>query len=350
MSMLRISIIRLLRLFLLAVPLISILEAFGQYSPDVLGEGYEARYLDLDRRARATLIRRIPSHEAPRAVLYIHGYNDYFFQTTLADSIDSWSYRFYALDLRGYGRSLRSGDRLFECKDLRVYQEEISRAIAQMRKEGCQDIYLMAHSTGCLVSSLYLHDTNNEAGIRGLILNSPFIDYNSTKFNERVLLPLVTSMAWLLPEVVIIPPSCGGEVDVYAQSLLASHQGLWHFNQDWKRPQGYPIRASWLRAIKRGHRRVQAGLNIDIPILLLSSTRSILSEKQWRAEYAEADLVLDVQDMWRWGSHLGREVEFVKIPRGMHDLVLSKDPEARRLTYKAMNSWLQRSEVRAKVE
>jgi hypothetical protein len=34
----------------------------------------------------ATLVRRIPSGEPPRrAVLYLHGWNDYFFQTHLAD-------------------------------------------------------------------------------------------------------------------------------------------------------------------------------------------------------------------------------------------------------------------------
>lgn len=320
--------------------------ALAQYEADVLGSGYEFRTIALKDGERATLVRRVPSLPARRAVLYVHGYNDYFFQTMLADSVDSWGYRFYAMDLRRYGRSIRPRDRLFECKDVRIYQEEIAEAIRLMRAEGCEDIYLMAHSTGCLISALFLHDTNNETGVKGLILNSPFIDYNSTKFNERVLLPLVISIAPLMPNAVIIPPSKEGVVEPYAESLLDSHKGLWSFDRSWKRPEGYPIRASWLRAIKRGHRRVQAGLNIQIPILLLSSTRSILPTEQWREEYGAVDLVLDVEDMWRYGAKLGREVEFVKIPNGIHDLVLSKDPRARQLTYEAMEGWLRRVEAR----
>lgn len=319
--------------------------AVAQYAVDILGTGYEYRHIDLKDGERATLVRRTPQQATRRAVLYIHGYNDYFFQTTLADSVDGWGYRFYALDLRHYGRSLRTGDRLFECRDVRVYQEEIDGAVAQMRAEGCEDIYLMAHSTGCLISALYLHDTGNAAGIRGLMLNSPFIDYNSTAFNEKILLPLVTSLAWIAPDMVIIPPSKAGAVEPYAQSLLAEHQGQWAFDTRWKRPEGYPIRASWLRAIKRAHRQVQAGLSIDIPILLLSSTRSILPQgSAWRDEYASVDLVLDVEDMWCYGARLGREVTFVKIPGGIHDLILSKDPEARARTYEAMHSWLGRAE------
>lgn len=334
----------------LAVALIPIGYTIAQYKPDILGGQYQYRYIELEHDQRAALVRHTSSSPHGRAVLYIHGYNDYFFQTALADSIDRWGYNFYALDLRGYGRAIRSGERLFECRDLRTYQEEIGKAIEIMRQEGNEEVYLMAHSTGCLVAALYLHDTANETRIRGLILNSPFIDYNSTKFNEKVILPLVTSMAWLAPNAVIIPANRSGVVEHYAKSLLEEHNGLWQFDKKWKRPEGYPIRASWLRAIKRGHRRVQGRLNIQIPILLLSSNRSILPSKEWRDEYTSVDLVLDVEDMWRYGAKLGREVTFVKIPNGMHDLILSKDSAARAQTYEAMYRWLGRIERRGETD
>lgn len=326
----------------LSIHLAFLVSATAQYEADILGASYQSRYLDLERGERAALVRLRPTTTRRRAVLYIHGYNDYFFQTSLAERIDCWGYNFYALDLRRYGRAIRPGDRLFECKDVRVYQEEIGKALDIIKQEGNEEVYLMAHSTGCLIAALYLHDTNNKAEVRGLMLNSPFIDYNSTKLNERLLLPLVTSTAWLMPNAVIIPASKAGQVDLYAKSLLQDHEGLWQFDTNWKRPEGYPIRASWLRAIKRGHRRVQAGLNLQIPILLLSSTRSILPSEGWQEDYAAVDLVLDVKDMWRYGAKLGREVTFIKIPNGIHDLVLSKDPTSRAQTYEAMHRWLER--------
>lgn len=347
------KIIRLICLYWLGL-LLSLgtnLKAQSHYKPDILGEPYESRTIslpdDYSGPVEATLIRHKLDRRFTRAVLYIHGYNDYFFQAELGDSIVKHRYNFYALDLRKYGRSLRPGQRAFECRDVREYQAEISLALELMRKEGHSEIYLMAHSTGCLISALYLHDTRNKDGIRGLILNSPFIDFNSTAFNERFLLPLVTSVAWLVPNMVIIPPSKPNEYDHYSSSLLKTAHGKWSYRTDWKMPQGYPIRTSWLRAIKRGHRRVQAGLDIQVPILLMSSGASIRPRAgQWEPRYGKADLVLDVEDMWRYGSRLGREVHFAKIPNGIHDLFLSPDDQARTMAYDTLFFWLRTQERR----
>ena len=57
----------------------------------------------------ATLIRKTSDRRGRRAVLYLHGWNDYFFQTHLADYLSDIGYDFYALDLRRYGRSMRPG-------------------------------------------------------------------------------------------------------------------------------------------------------------------------------------------------------------------------------------------------
>lgn len=314
------------------------------YQPDILGAPYECRKIvlppDYSGPVEATLVRRQLDRHTRRAILYIHGYNDYFFQTALGDSIAQHGYNFYALDLRKYGRSLRPGQTAFECRDLREYQPEITAALEQMHQEGQQEVYLMAHSTGCLISALYLHDTANKAGVRGLILNSPFIDFQSTAFNEHFLLPLVTSLAWIAPRLTIIPPSKTD--NAYSRSLMAEHHGKWHFRTDWKMPRGYPITASWLRAIKRGHRRVRAGLDLQLPILMMTSDASLLPEKQWEDRYAQVDLVLDVEDMWRYGRQLGHNLELIKIHHGLHDLFLSSDPEAYRSAYRELFDWLAR--------
>ena len=57
----------------------------------------------------ATLVRRAGGERSAHAVLYLHGWNDYFFQTHLADVLRRAGFDFYALDLRRYGRSLRLG-------------------------------------------------------------------------------------------------------------------------------------------------------------------------------------------------------------------------------------------------
>ena len=74
--------------------------------------GYEARYVDqgiaFDGPCRSTIVRlraRRPSH---RAYLYVHGFNDYFFQAEMGRQFADSGYNFYAVDLRRYGRSLES--------------------------------------------------------------------------------------------------------------------------------------------------------------------------------------------------------------------------------------------------
>ncbi len=42
-------------------------------------------------------------------MLYVHGFNDYLFQSHVADELASHGYTFYALDLRRCGRAWRDG-------------------------------------------------------------------------------------------------------------------------------------------------------------------------------------------------------------------------------------------------
>ena len=85
------------------------------WRPDVLGDGYEQRTLELpdddEGPVVATLVRYAPpTTEAvrpARAVLYLHGWSDYFFQTELAEHWHAQGAAFYALDLRKYGRSIQ---------------------------------------------------------------------------------------------------------------------------------------------------------------------------------------------------------------------------------------------------
>ena len=99
----------------------------AQYNPDLLGDGYEARTIqmpdDYEGRVVCTLVKKElePQNDTHRAILYVHGYNDYFFQSQLGDSCLAHGYNFYALDLRKYGRSLLPHQDAFFCKDLKEY-------------------------------------------------------------------------------------------------------------------------------------------------------------------------------------------------------------------------------------
>ena len=78
--------------------------SFAQYKPDRLGEGFEAKTIampdDYSGKVVTTLVRSLSSCDTHKAVLYVHGYNDYFFQETLARTFNDSCFNFYAVDLR----------------------------------------------------------------------------------------------------------------------------------------------------------------------------------------------------------------------------------------------------------
>ena len=121
------------------------------WQPDRLLQGYEALELpapdDYDGRVVATLVR-LPAADAPRgAVLYVHGFIDYFFQRHMAGRFAAEGYAFHALDLRKHGRSLRPHQHPNFCKDVAEYYADITRAIDEIGSP----VLLAGHSTGGLI-------------------------------------------------------------------------------------------------------------------------------------------------------------------------------------------------------
>ena len=95
-------------------------------------------------------------------MLYVHGWSDYFFNPELARFWTDAGARFFALDLRKYGRSLRPGQTPGYITNLADYDADIEAALAAMG-HGATDpvgasarpLILLGHSTGGLTLSLW---------------------------------------------------------------------------------------------------------------------------------------------------------------------------------------------------
>ena len=74
---------------------------------------------------------------------------------------------------------------------------------------------------------------------------------------------------------------------------------------------------------------------------MLSSDSSAREEGQWQEDFRRKDIVLDVEDIHRYGLRLGKNVEYLPIPGGMHDLALSSRP-VREEFYRACFGWISR--------
>ncbi len=310
------------------------------WSPDVLGPGFESREIplprDFDGELIATLVRRRADVPSRRAVLYLHGFCDYFFQTELADFFGAAGVNFYALDLRRYGRSLRPHQMPNYVADLRDYFVELDAATRIIRQEDGNDqsLLLMAHSTGGLIGSLWAHRLRDLNILDGVVLNSPWFDLAGAWWLRTIGTYVIDVLGRYRPYTVI-PRSLGW----YGRSLHRAYGGEWDFDPSWKPVvDGFPIRAGWLRAIRIAHHVLQRGLDIRCPVLVMCSTRSVLTS-EWSEDIRRADAVLDVEQIARWSPQLGRHVTVVRIPDGIHDLVLSPRPVRERV-YDELRQWL----------
>lgn len=311
---------------------------------DVLGPEYEAIELPMGRddegEVVATLVRRRAAEpaESPepsrRAVLYVHGFVDYFFQKHLADFYVDLGFDFYALDLRKYGRSLRTYQTPNFVRSLSDYFPEIDEAVRIVRDvDGHGTLLLNGHSTGGLVSALWADRVKGTGLVDGLFLNSPFLDIAEPLVMRKMGAGLARTLRGHFPKAKL--PA--GVSDRYARSLHRDHEGEWEFDLALKPLLGFPVRAAWLAAIRRGQLRVHAGLGIDVPVLVMSSTRSVRPTRKV-LDVTCADAVLDVEHMARWAPRLGRHVTLVRIDGGLHDLVLSAEP-ARGQVFAELTRW-----------
>ncbi len=303
--------------------------------------GYEVETVnqpdDYSGKVVSTVIRRLPEGKKPRkAVLYVHGYNDYFFQDSMGREFNDSGYGFYAVDLRKYGRSLLPGQHRYEVRDMAEYFADIDSAISRMRRDSVTDIVLMGHSTGGLITSLYM-ESAPAPEIKTLILNSPFLDWNFTGFMRKAVIPLAAAAGKWLPDVYMSQ----GDDTAYGESLLKSLHGEWEFDTTLKLIHPAPISLDWVRAIDRGHKQlVENGRAIKVPVYLMRSRRSVYPDG-WSPLASSGDAVLNVDSISARGRRMGYNVTEAIVDSGLHDLVLSR-PRVRRAVYESMFRWLGR--------
>lgn len=311
------------------------------YRPDVLGDDYEQHTFvmpdDYHGEVVSTLVRRLATDTTHRAVLYVHGYNDYFFQDEMAQKFVDNGYNFYAIDLRKYGRSLREGQFEFEARDMSEYFADIDSALMVVRREGNERVVLMGHSTGGLTTSLYCHARRDEMPVDALILNSPFFEWNYNALYRNFLIPMVACIGKLCPDWGLPDAT---RISSYAQSLLKQYNGEWSFSTEWKKLMSRGERFGWIRAIDRGHSVVHNEINLSIPVLLLRSDKTIRGS-EWTPKYQTGDAVLDVEHISKYGSKIGTQVTEVPLEDALHDVVLSRK-DVRDKAYTTIFEWLQK--------
>ncbi len=324
------------------------------WRPDQFLDHYELLTLPLEpdiddeNPISATLIRKPEGTRGPRrgAVLYVHGFTDYFFQEELADFFHQHGYAFYAIDLRKCGRSLAVHHQPHFTTDLARYDEELGQALDLITEEltesgAPQRIVVAGHSTGGLITPLWLDrlrtdDPQRHARIAGLLLNSPWLDLQGdAMLRSGPASFLIKTIADLHPKL-LVPRELSS---AYGESLHAEANGEWAYDLDCKPLEGFPVTFGWINAVRQGQQRIHRGIEVGVPVLVMRSDKSRFASS-YDVAVDTADCVLNVKHIAQWSSFLGSRVLSVAIADARHDVFLST-PRPREHAYRTAADWLE---------
>jgi alpha-beta hydrolase superfamily lysophospholipase len=300
---LRSSVLAILLSCYLTIPVIAVNDS------TLLSKGYTVRTFtlkpDYDGNPIAVFISKSCPEPSQKAVLYIHGYNDYFFQDHLADWFLARGYNFYALELRRYGRALLPEQVPYSIRRVTDYYEELDMAVDTIRN-GRHNTFLLlsGHSTGGLITSLYASDRAKTGTIDALFLNSPFFELNAGWMVRNIVTPVFTALGRFFPKMILPIPSS----PLYGESLHKNYRGEWDYDLTLK-PLNNKPRAGWLRAIRKAHKTVRKGLSVACPVLVMHSDKTGRMT-QWNEMTPVSDIVLNVDDIAKWAPTIGKR--FIK--------------------------------------
>lgn len=323
--------------------------------PDILGKPFEQSTLSLGVDGLhgplvATLVRSLP-HPLSRLfgelrdvdVLYVHGWSDYFFQRDVAEFWTRRGARFYALDLRRYGRSLREGQTPGYIDSLDDYDLDIAAALNAMGHSDPDTpqgetgrgrrLVLLGHSTGGLTLTLWA--ARHQGVASALVLNSPWLELQLGTLGRQALAPLVDMRARLDPR------GTQPAVDVGYYTRAQQEIGSLPTSPEravWRPDRGFPTAPGWLSAVMEGHRRVAGGVEVGCPALVLLSTRST-PPLSWKESMTSTDSVLVVDDIARAATRIGQVVTVARIDGAIHDVFLSR-PASRARAFAQLDRWL----------
>ena len=319
----------------------------AEWTDDVL-PGYRQHTLALgtdpdgEGELFATLVRTTESIPSSSVVLALHGYTDYFFNTELAEHFAARGWRFYGLDSRRCGRSWRAGQTPHFTTDLARYDRELEGALAIIGAENPGARVLMyGHSTGGLVVSLWLDRVRSRGDtaalkIAGLVLNSPFLELNGPAIlRTRATSTAIGAVSRVRKTRVVRGAGSGG----YGLTLHRADHGEFDYDLTWKPIGGFPITVGWIHAIRRGQARLQRGLDVGVPNLVLRSDHSVAETAETQL-LQRGDAVLDVAHIARWAGCLGNRTTSVPVVDAKHDVFLSLS-EPRAAAYAELDRWLE---------
>ena len=248
-----------------------------------------------------------------KALIWIPGYNDYYYNFYVGEKFLNNGFDIYALKLRRYKQENLKD--IFYCDDLNEYIEDINNIFPKILEKNYKKIVLYGHSMGGLVSSIYCKEGEYKDKISHLILNSPFFDFKLGFFEKIFLYYIVYYISYLFPKKLIRP------LDFNKKNYLTLNiKKRFYLNDKYKLHILSPVYASWIKTIIDYQYKIQyQNLNLNIPILVLYCEKS----SNFTNSNQTGDDTLNINDIKKYSNNLGKNLKTYQFNNAIHDIFSS---------------------------
>jgi len=261
-----------------------------------------------------------------KSVIWVHGFNDYFYQFHISDFFLKKGYNFYSIFLRNY----RNNENLFYTNDLKEYITDIEMLLNYISDNSkSEKTLLYGHSMGGLISSIFCYESVLKKKISGLVLNSPFFNFNEGLVTNIFLSYLIYYLGIIYPKLAIRYPD-DKQKNLYSIEIYKR----FYFESNYKLLYIPAIYAGWVTTIIYYQTIIQKNfLDLAIPIIVFHSDKSVYNQE------GSGDSVLNIEDIKKISKNLGSKIEIHEIDNAIHDIFCSpKNPLKNAL--KKLEIWL----------
>lgn len=263
------------------------------------------------------------------AVVYVHGWSDYFLHRGLADHLAAGGVETFGIDLRKHGRSLRPGQTPYSIASLDDYDAEFDEVLADVGPD--RRIVLIAHSTGGLTATLWA--SRHPDRVAALLLVSPWLELHTGAPLRRSLTSPFRRLAEKAPRSPALPLGSS----LYSDQLHVDRQGEWDYRLDWK-PLRAPVPRDLFAAVLDGFAELDRLAPLPFPVLTLTSGTSYLLPVPSPIA-GRSDTILRVSSMRARASALSPAARVVVVDGAFHDVLLSA-AGPRRTAYALIDDFL----------
>src|SRR5699024_3201815 len=147
------------------------------------------------------------------------------------------------------------------------------------------------------------------------VLNAPWLELQGNTWLRGFANTIADPIWRSAPERKLLLP----KFDYFYQSLSNNAYGEWVLHPLWHPRYSFDIHGGWLAAVLAGHAQVHDGLDIDTPVLVMTSADSYLATK-YSARMKVIDTLIYVHATAQRSMRLDNHVMLHKTPTTLHEL------------------------------